>query len=487
MIPFKTPISLVSLAAIAVTLFVAAGCTAAPQPSPSPDIPATVTATMRNAMPTPVPTPTPDIPATVEAQVQAQVQAEIQAQVQVELEKALAAMPTPTPLPTPTPVPVATPTPADTQLPLFALSHNLASMVDRVKPGVVRIETDLSSGTGVIFETTEVGGGLILTNHHVVDGAEGIQVQVDDNLVYPATVRGYDGVKDLAVLEICCGPFVALDFRDSSSVKPGTEVVTVGYSLSFAGSATVTGGLVSAVRFDPAHDAWLIQTDAPINPGNSGGPLLTTGGEVLGINTYNYDWSFSGERVEGVGFAISQQSIREILPGLKQGVMVAAPEPMPTATPFLTPTPEAFSRTYTNLTADFSIDVPSNWTIRDSDRKSVRFDSPQKFAHVWVGIGDIGRSTGAELLNAYLDEQRQNYPDGVEILQDITEAGTQNEQLVHVRYRLRISHTFCEEDFQEWVYVRERKYFWLQMGACVHAIEELQTVNSVIAASFVRN
>ena len=420
----------------------------------------------------------PNIPATVRAQVQAQVQAEV--------EKALAAMPTPTPFPTPTPAPVATPTPAVTQFPLFALSHNLASMVDRVKPGVVRIETDLSSGTGVIFETTAAGTALVLTNHHVVDGTEGIQVQVDDDLVYNSTLLGYDGVKDLAVLEICCGNFVALDFKDSSSVRSGTEVVTMGYSLSFAGSATVTGGLVSAVRYDPTHEALLIQTDAPINPGNSGGPLLTTNGEVLGINTYNYDWSVSGERVEGVGFAISQQSIQEILPGLKQGVIVEAPEPMPTATPFLTPTPEAFWSTYTNLTADFSIDVPSNWTIRDSDRKSVRFDSPQRFAHVWVGIGHIGQSTGGEVLEEYLEEQRQNYPGGLEIVQDVIESSAGEEQLFHVRYRLRISHTFCEEDFQEWVWVQGFKYFWLQMGSCVHAIEELQTVNSHIASSFVR-
>ena len=488
MSPFKTSISWLSLVAIAVALFVAAGCTAAPPPSPSPDIPATVTATMRQAMPTPVPTPTPDIPATVEAQVQAQVQLQVQAQVQAELERAMAAMPTATPFPTPTPMPtaVATSVPTVTPIPLFALSHNLEAMVDRVKPGVVRIETDYSSGTGVIFESTPTGLGLILTNHHVVEGAQDIQVQVDDSMVYLATLQGYDGVKDLAVLEICCGQFVTLDFRDTSLVKSGTEVITMGYSLSLAGSPTVTSGIVSAIRFDPTHDAWLLQTDAPINPGNSGGPLLGTNGEVLGINTYNYDWSFAGERVEGVGFAISQQSIQEILLDLKRGVRVEKPGPTPTATPFFTPTPEAFWRTYTNLTSDFSIDVPSNWTVQDTDRKSVRFDSPQKFTHVWVGIGDMGQSSGEELLEAYLEKQEQNYPGGVEILEDVTNSSTAEEQVSYVRYRLRVSHTYCEEEFQEWVWVQGRKYFWLQMGTCVHAIEELHTVNSVIAASFVR-
>lgn len=484
MTSFKICISRSALAAVAVTLLMAAGCTSAPLPTPSPDFPATVTATLRDAMPTPVPTPTPDIPATVQAQVQSQVKA----QVQLELKRALAAMPTATPFFTPTPKPAADlPVPTVTPLPLFALAHNLETMVDRVKPGVVRIETDSSSGTGVIFDRTATGRGLILTNHHVVAGARDIRVQVDDTMVYSATLQGYDGVKDLAVLEICCGQFVALGFRDTSLVKSGTEVVTMGYSLSLAGSPTVTSGIVSAVRFDPTLDAWLLQTDAPINPGNSGGPLLGTNGEVLGINTYNYDWSFSGERVEGVGFAISQQSIQEILPGLKQGVRVEAPEPEPSATPYFTPTPEAHWRTYTNLTADFSIDVPSNWTVRDSDRKSVTFDSPQRFAHVWVGIGQVGNSSGGEMLKAYVAEQGQNYPDGLKILEDVTESGPANGSVSHVRYRLRISHTYCEEEFQEWVWVTGFKYFWLQMGTCVHALDELKPVNAVIASSFVRN
>ncbi len=481
----KTTLSLLCLVTMALALFVAAGCTAAPTPpSPSPDIPATVTATMQKALPTPIPTQTPDIPATVRAQVQTQVQI----QVQKELERALAAIPTPTPFPTPTPIPalVATPTPTGTPFPLTALSHNLAAMVDRVKPGVVRIETDFSSGTGVIFEETENGGALILTNHHVVDGAQDIQVQVDDTQVYEAMLHGYNGVKDLAVLEICCGQFVPLEFRDASEVKSGTEVVTVGYSLSLAGSSTVTSGIVSAVRFDQDCEVWLLQTDAPINPGNSGGPLLNTNGEVLGINTYNYDSSYSGERVEGVGFAISQQSIQELLPGLKEGVRVEAPGPTPTTIPYVTPTPEAFWRTYTNRSADFSIDVPSNWTIRDSDRNSVRFDSPQRFTHVWVGIGDIGSSTGRELLQTYLDEQAGNYPGGLDIVEELTDSSANGEQVSHVKYRLRISHTFCEEEFQEWVWVKGRKYYWLQMGACLHAIEELRTVNSVISSSFVR-
>lgn len=113
--------------------------------------------------------------------------------------------------------------------------------------------------------------------------------------------------------------------------------------------------------------------------------------------------------------------------------------------------------------------------MQDSDRKSVTFDSPQKFTHVWVGIGDIGRSTGKELLEAYLAEQGRNYPDGLNILEEVTAHRTEEAQVARVRYRLRISHTYCEEEFQEWVWVKSLKYYWLQMGTCVHAMDELKT------------
>lgn len=466
------------LLGFAILGLLALGCTTGTPPS-TPDVPATVTAVMRSVTPTPVPVATPDIPATVQAQVQLQVRA--------ELAKANAALPTPASLPTPTPTaaPQAAEPPTVTPLPLFALSHNLSEMVDRVKSGVVRIETDLSSGTGVIFESSG-RNALVLTNHHVVDGAQRIQVQVDDDLIYPALLRGYDGVKDLAVLEICCGQFVPLTFGDAASVKSGTEVVTMGYPLGFSGSPTVTRGIVSAVRFDSAHDTWLLQTDAPINTGNSGGPLLANNGDVLGINTYNYDWSWSGDPVQGVGFAISQQSIHDILPDLKAGTRVEAPTLEPTVTPYPTPTLQPFWQTYTSLTADFSINVPSNWTVEDTNRKSVRFESPRDFAHVWVGIGNIGSSTGEEMLKTYLESQAANFPDGVDILQDVSTSGPEKETLAHVRYRLQVSATFCEEEYQEWLWVRGRKYYWLQLGACVHATEELRPVLSVIETSFVR-
>ena len=86
-------------------------------------------------------------------------------------------------------------------------------------------------------------------------------------------------------LEICCSRFHSLAFKNAATLNSGSEVVAIGYPLGLSGAATVTRGIVSAVRYDSRHQAWVIQTDAPINPGNSGGPLLSSSGGVVGINT----------------------------------------------------------------------------------------------------------------------------------------------------------------------------------------------------------
>ena len=162
------------------------------------------------------------------------------------------------------------------------------------------------------------------------------------------------------------------------------------------------------------------------------------------------------------------------------------PIPVPTVTPYPTPTLQAFWSTYTNLTADFSINVPSNWVVQDTNHKSVRFESPRDFAHVWVGIGDLGNVSGEEMLETYLESQSANFPGKIEIVKDVTGSHSEHGNLSQVRYRLQVSSTFCQEEYQEWLWVQGRKYFWLQMGTCVHAIEELKPVLSVIEASFVR-
>ena len=127
-------------------------------------------------------------------------------------------------------------------------------------------------GSGIIFEAAEGGTGLVLTNYHVVEDSYRIDVLVDDSRTFRANVVGFDQRRDLAVLEMCCDEFAALELSATAGISAGSEVVAIGYALGLTGNATVTRGIVSAVRYHTGMRAWVIQTDASINPGNSGGP-----------------------------------------------------------------------------------------------------------------------------------------------------------------------------------------------------------------------
>ncbi len=209
-------------------------------------------------------------------------------------------------------------------------------MVKQVRPAVVRIQTSSGSGSGVIFET-QGRTGYVVTNHHVVEGEVQVSVIVNDSTTYRGSVLGTDSVRDLAVVSICCGSFQTLPFGNAAALQPGDEVVAIGYALGLPGQATVTRGIVSALRYDSTHRSDVIQTDAAINPGNSGGPMLSMSGEILGINTFRYDESQSGRPTEGLGFAISGTTVQQQIPTLRAGP--PAPTPTPTRRPTATPVP----------------------------------------------------------------------------------------------------------------------------------------------------
>ncbi len=201
---------------------------------------------------------------------------------------------------------------------------------------MVRIQTSSGSGSGVIFEM-QSQTGYVITNHHVVEGEVQVSVIVNDSTTYLGSVLGTDSVRDLAVVGICCGNFQTLPFGNAATLQPGDEVVAIGYALGLPGEATVTRGIVSAVRYDSTHRSDVIQTDAAINPGNSGGPMLSMSGEILGINTFGYEETQSGRSVEGLSFAISEQTVQQQIPTLRAGT--SAPTPAPTPSPTATPTP----------------------------------------------------------------------------------------------------------------------------------------------------
>lgn len=220
--------------------------------------------------------------------------------------------------PTATATAISTPVPAQPS-PAGEPAGTIPEMIARVKPSVVKLVTDLGTGSGMIFETNQDDlSAYVLTNYHVIEASRSINVEVGDSAVYDGLLLGSQAELDLAVVQICCSDvFEAISFGDASIVAEGTDVIAIGYPLTslVQGSVTVTRGIVSAIRFDSEDDRWLIQTDAAINRGNSGGPLLTFDGKVIGVNTVK----ITGEGIEGFGFAVSEQSVKGVLLNLKSG------------------------------------------------------------------------------------------------------------------------------------------------------------------------
>jgi len=176
---------------------------------------------------------------------------------------------------------------------------------------VVRIVTEMASGTvsgsGFVIESD----GLVLTNNHMVIDAETITVYLKDGTSYEGTVEARDMVRDLALVRIGAAGLHALDIGDLSGISPGQSVMVLGYPLGNE-NVSVTSGLVSSIEFDDGRNITWVQTDSAINPGNSGGPLLDMHGRVIGIIAIKA----VGIAVEGIGYAISANTINLYLPSL---------------------------------------------------------------------------------------------------------------------------------------------------------------------------
>jgi serine protease Do len=178
------------------------------------------------------------------------------------------------------------------------------------------------AGTGFIVDKD----GYILTNNHVVEGADRIRVALfnSNGDIYDAKVVGRDPITDSALIQLTERPSEGLPvvkFGDSDQLQPGDWVMAIGNPFNL--SHTVTVGVVSALGRQvagsgvPQREQPMIQTDAAINPGNSGGPLLNIRGEVVGINTAIYTDQRSANI--GIGFATPINLVRELLPQLRTG------------------------------------------------------------------------------------------------------------------------------------------------------------------------
>ncbi len=192
------------------------------------------------------------------------------------------------------------------------------AVVVNVSPAVVQVnvatQNGVAIGSGVIIDSR----GYIITNNHVVNGAQAIQVVLYDGTKLPAQLSGTDPADDLAVLKIQPpGNIAVATVGDSSQLRVGQEVLAIGNPLGI--TRTVTNGIVSALGRTisegqgAATISDAIQTDAPINPGNSGGALVDLQGNLVGIPTLSAIDTEFNTPANGVGFAIPSNRVKAVV------------------------------------------------------------------------------------------------------------------------------------------------------------------------------
>lgn len=185
--------------------------------------------------------------------------------------------------------------------------------------------TVVASGTGIVVTRD----GEVVTNAHVVAGATSITVTLNgSSTALPATLVGAAADHDLALLRVTgSADLTPATFGDSASTQVGDGVLAVGYALGLAGGPTVTDGIISATGRSVSTETAtgqavtlsdMLQTDAAISSGNSGGPLVNASAQVVGINTV-VAASNGSTTAQNIGFAISSETVRTLLPALQSG------------------------------------------------------------------------------------------------------------------------------------------------------------------------
>ncbi|MCD6107081.1 MAG: trypsin-like peptidase domain-containing protein [Caldisericaceae bacterium] len=205
-----------------------------------------------------------------------------------------------------------------------SIENAIVNVVNAVSPSVARIvstkevvdffflqtEQQQGLGSGVIIDPD----GLILTNYHVIEDADKIEVTLSSGKTCKGVVIGSDPISDVALVQIDEKNLPAAKLGDSTKLKVGQYVVAIGnpYGLDH----TVTTGVISAlernINIGNKTMYGIIQTDAAINPGNSGGPLVNLEGEVVGINTMIYS------QAQGLGFAVSADTCKKVVDSIKK-------------------------------------------------------------------------------------------------------------------------------------------------------------------------
>jgi putative serine protease PepD len=192
------------------------------------------------------------------------------------------------------------------------LQEQFVQVVREASPKVVQIQSRVDLGSGVVFDTR----GHIVTNMHVVQGAQRFVVTLAGGERHPATLVGSDPPHDLAVVQLAGARPAPATFADSSRLRVGDLVLAIGNPLGLRSS--VTQGIVSSLRrtiseSDTVRLSPVIQTSAAINPGNSGGALVDLSGRVVSIPTLTaVDPQLGGEQAAGIGFAIPSTVVTQV-------------------------------------------------------------------------------------------------------------------------------------------------------------------------------
>ena len=195
--------------------------------------------------------------------------------------------------------------------------NKVLDIIEQATKSVVNIST-VKLVQNIFYQAVPVGGmgsgtiigndGLILTNNHVVGGAEKISVTLWNNQVLEGRIVGLCQVHDIAVVRVSAKNLPAMELGDSDKLRVGQRVYAIGNPFGLAGGPSVTSGVISALNRTIESDRGLIenlvQTDASINPGNSGGPLLDLDGKVIAISTAIIPFA------QGIGFAIPSNSAK---------------------------------------------------------------------------------------------------------------------------------------------------------------------------------
>jgi S1-C subfamily serine protease len=211
------------------------------------------------------------------------------------------------------------------QAALAAPAGSVAAVAQTAGPAVVSIRTDQGLGSGVLYDPN----GMILTNAHVVEGAQSITVGLVDGRHFSAKVVGSDGGFDVAVVKIDGSNLPTAPLGNSGSLQVGQDVIAIGNPFGF--DHTLTTGVVSALNRpvsegQGSYNQPMIQTDAAINPGNSGGPLMDLNGNVIGITTLVA--APQGFPAQGLGFAVPVDTARRIADQLvTQGKVTSSGQP----------------------------------------------------------------------------------------------------------------------------------------------------------------